>query len=243
MLEHQDAVADRQGQGPAASPLAEYDHHDRRPHGEEALQVVGDRPRLAAFLRFDARVCSRRVDDRENGQVELLGQAHHPERLPEPLGTGHAEIPLQAIARPAALLVPDDDEAPPADAREPGDHGRVVAEEPVAVQLPELVADHLEQPPRRRPKGMPGEQDVLPGREVAVHLALEGEEAVSQPAKLPGAVLVPVTLEVGDPALELLEGPFEIEIFSMLPGHLVSRPQNQSNQKISTVRATPFSGM
>src|SRR5438270_220746 len=71
-----------------------------------------------------------------------------------------------------------------AEAGEAGADRPVVAERPVAVQLDELVADHVDVVERLRPLLVPREQDRLPGREVAVEPALLGQQLAPQPADL-----------------------------------------------------------
>ena len=63
-LVHQDAIANRQAQRPAAATLAVDGDDDRRVERRHLAQVVGNRFRDAPLFRFHARVRRRRVDER-----------------------------------------------------------------------------------------------------------------------------------------------------------------------------------
>src|SRR5262249_15080413 len=60
----------------------------------------------------------------------------------------------------------------------------VVADGPVAVQLHKLIEDQLDVIERLRPVQVPGYFDGLPGREIAIDLALEIDEFPANAADL-----------------------------------------------------------
>src|SRR5439155_1634007 len=80
-------------------------------------------------------VGARGVHQRDHGGAELLGEVHETQRLAVALGMGHPEIAPQVLLRVTTLLVPDDHDTDAVEPRPPRDHRRVVAEQPVAVQL------------------------------------------------------------------------------------------------------------
>ena len=77
------------------------------------------------------------------GAAVARGQLHHALRLPVPLRVSHAEVAELLLLGAAALLVTHHAYALSVEAREAGDHGGVVAEDPVAVQLEHVVEDAL----------------------------------------------------------------------------------------------------
>jgi hypothetical protein len=97
--------------------------------------LYGDGLGLAAFLGADAGVGAGRVDQRDDGQAELLGQLHLRHRLAVALRVGAAEVAGDLLLGVFALVVGDDEALVRADAAEAGDDGGVVAEAPVAVQF------------------------------------------------------------------------------------------------------------
>ena len=73
------------------------------------------------------------------GSAKPLGELHHPHRLAVALGMGHPEVAPDVLVGVGALLLADDDDTPVADPGEARHDRLVVAEEPVAMQLDELV--------------------------------------------------------------------------------------------------------
>src|SRR5207244_9646107 len=157
VFEHEDTVAHPDRERTAAAPLARDDGDDRRAERRHRTQVPRDRLRLTPLLGADARVRAGRVDEGKDRLAELLGELHEPERLAVTLGVGHAEVARDLLARVTPLLVADDDEAEPLEAREAADDGRVVAVEPVAVELDEVLEEELDEVARVGAPGVPGE--------------------------------------------------------------------------------------
>ena len=63
---------------------------------------------LAVLLRGDARVGTRRVDERDDREAVPVGQLHRAHGLPVPLRVGHAEVAVRPLADVPTLLVADD---------------------------------------------------------------------------------------------------------------------------------------
>ena len=95
---------------PSAPPL---------PPSPMTTQTIGVRSRLissrlhgdglghAALLGADARIRARRVDERHDGQVELLGQLHRPQGLAVAFRVGAAEVAGDLFLGVAALVLAD----------------------------------------------------------------------------------------------------------------------------------------
>src|SRR5437660_461677 len=178
VLEHEDAVAHSDRERAAASPLARDDGDDRRAEPGHLAQVPRDRLRLAALLGPDARVGAGRVDQGEDRLAELLGEPQEAERLAVSLGVGHAEVPRDLLARVTALLVTDDDDPLPVEACEAADDRGVVAVEPVAVELDEVLEEEPDEVTRVGALGVAGELRSLPGRQTGVGLPARPQELV-----------------------------------------------------------------
>ena len=98
---------------------------------------------------------ARDIDERDDRQPDALGELHDAHRLAVALGVRHAEVAPDVLVGVGALLLADDDDPPAADARETRDDRRVVAEQPVAVQLEELVGHGIDELERPRPAQAP----------------------------------------------------------------------------------------
>ncbi len=120
-----------------------------------------------------------RVDERDDRQVELVGERHHPHGLAVALGPGHAEVAVGALGRVAALLVADDRHRAAVAAPDARDDRRVVAVEAVAVQLLEVRPEARDVVERVGAVLVAGELDRLPDRRAGLGLAREpvGEAA------------------------------------------------------------------
>src|SRR4030095_2397897 len=169
----------------AAAALAGHDREDRRLERGHLPEVAGDRFGLPALLGAEPRIGAGRVDERDDGLAELLGHVHQPQRLAVPLGVRHPEVPGDLLARVAALLMTDDDEPLLLEARETADTRSVVAEEPIAVELDEIVEQELDEVARVGPLGVAGQLRALPGRQARVGPLAQPR----QPLLAPGGLL------------------------------------------------------
>ncbi len=79
-----------------------------------------------------------------------------------------AEIALQVFLGVTPFLMADDHGAVPPNLRETAGHGRVVAMQPIAVQLDEAGEGELDVILRKRARRMPRDLHPLPRREILV---------------------------------------------------------------------------
>ena len=83
MLGGDGAVRGQEGQRPAAGSLSEQHGHRGGVEPDEVVQGAGDLAGQAAFLGLLGQGRAGGVDDGEQRQPELLGQAHAAPGLPE----------------------------------------------------------------------------------------------------------------------------------------------------------------
>src|SRR5690606_570478 len=86
VVEHEHAVGDGEGDRSFGVPFAD----DDRDGGHRDIQHRGgagsDRGPLAIELAIEAGVCARRVDERDDGELELFGELERTNRLAEAAG-------------------------------------------------------------------------------------------------------------------------------------------------------------
>jgi hypothetical protein len=177
VLEHQDAIRDGDGERAATAALADDRGDDRHPQAGHLEQVRGDRERLAALLRRQRGVRARRVDEGDHRQAELLGLLHQAQRLAVPLRAGHPEAAVGVLLRVAPLLVADHHHRAAGEPGRAAHQGRVLGEEPVAVQLDELLEQRADVVEGVRALGVARELDPIPGRELRPGRAVGRREA------------------------------------------------------------------
>ena len=105
---------------------------------------------------------ARDVDEGDDRQPEPLGELHHPHRLAVALRVGHPEVAPDVLLGVGALLLADDDDPPAVEPGEAGDDRGVVAEQPVAVELDEVVGHRRDELERARPVQVAGQLDPRP---------------------------------------------------------------------------------
>ncbi len=81
---------------------------------------------------------ARRINESENGPAKFRGQLHDAQRLAIAFGLGLPEILRHALLGVAALLLADQHDGTPVEARETRHHRRIVAIRAVAVQFVEI---------------------------------------------------------------------------------------------------------
>ncbi len=212
MLHHQDAVADPDPESAARTALADDEDEDRGLELEHLEDVLGDRRGLAALLGADPRVGARRVDQADDRDLELRREAHLAQRLAVSLGVRTAEVERHALLRRATLPVPDEQEPPLPDPREPGQDCLVVAEHLVAVELDEVVQDLLDVVGDDGSVRVARDVDPLPGRQVRVDPLDLGREALLERVDLAGEIEVRALvdlLELGQLGLDLADRALE----------------------------------
>jgi len=89
--------ADCDGKRAAGAAFADDRHDDRYAQAGHLVQVAPDGLGLAAFLGADAGIRTRRIDEREQGQAEFLGELHEPQRLAVTLRPWHAEVAMDSF--------------------------------------------------------------------------------------------------------------------------------------------------
>ncbi len=144
VLQRQDDVAHGDRERTAGAALAGDDRHDRRPEPGHEADRPGDRLGDAPLLGLGAGMRAGHVDERHDRQARSLRELHDAHRLAVALGVRHAEVAPDVLLRVGSLLLSDHDDPPAVDRREPGHDRLVVAEQPVAVELDDLLG-HLRQ--------------------------------------------------------------------------------------------------
>jgi hypothetical protein len=109
---------------------------------------------------------ARRVNQRDDGQAELVRQPHQAQRLAITFGMRGAEIAQNVFLRVAALLRADDHDAVFAQFGKTADHRAVLGKKPVAVQFLKIRKRTVDIIQRVWPFGMARQLDALPGGEV-----------------------------------------------------------------------------
>ena len=124
---------------------------------------------MPPFLRVDARVGARRVDQAEDGQLEALGQLHQTQGLAVALRARHAEVAVDFFLGVAALLMADDHDGQAIQLRQTAHDGRIVGKGAVAMQFMEIGQHQFDVVQRVDTLGMTGELGNLPGAEIREH--------------------------------------------------------------------------
>ena len=104
------------------------------------------------------------VHEGDDRQPEALAQLHDPHRLAVALRVRHPEVAPDVLVGIGALLLADDDHPAAIEPGQPGDHRRVVTEQPVAVELDEVVGHGRHELERPRPLEVARELDPRPDR-------------------------------------------------------------------------------
>src|SRR3984885_5134048 len=141
-LQHDQPVADADGESTSRSALADDQAQHRRRKVGHLKQVSRDRLALATLLRADAGISARRIDQRDDRNAESLRHLHQPQCLAIALGFGHAVIAPHSLLGVAALLVADQHHRYALDPRQSADDGQVVAVHAVAVQFVPVGENH-----------------------------------------------------------------------------------------------------
>ena len=108
------------------------------PSAEAGFGRAGDRLGLAALLGIDAGIGAGGVDERDDRQLEAVGEFHEPHRLAVALRPRHAEIVPEPALGVGALFLAEDADRLAAEAAEAADDRLVVAEFAVAGERREL---------------------------------------------------------------------------------------------------------
>ena len=186
------------------------------PTAEAAIGGAGDGLGLAPLLGADAGIGAGRIDEAHHGKLEAVGHLHQPHRLAVAFGPRHAEIVLDAAFGVGALLMADQHHRAAGQAADAADDGLVLAEIAVAGERGEVLDQRIDVMPEMRALGMAGDLRLLPRRQLGIgflqgfaRLGLElGEFLFDRDRALLGGE----RFQLGDLALQLGDGLFEIEI-------------------------------
>ena len=224
VLQHGHAITHADAKRATAAALADHGADDRRAQAAHLAQVHGDGLGLAALLAVEARVGTRRVDERDDGQAELLGQLHLQHGLAITLGIGAAKAALDALLGGAALVMAHHQTLHASDAREAGDDTGIVAVASVAVQLAPVAADHADVVERLRALRMARHAHGLPRGQVGVGLGEQAVARVLQRGDLVGELdRVGLLLQGVDLPLDLGDRLLEVQGDKRWGGHEVNR--------------------
>src|SRR4029079_2401165 len=128
---------------------------------------------LAALFGVDAGVGTGRVDEREEGQGEFLGELHEAQRLAVAVRARHPEVAVDLLLGVAPLLLADHHARLAVEAGETADDRRIVGVCAIAVQLAELGEHAVDVIARVRTLRMPRDLRDLPRTELAVDVLRE----------------------------------------------------------------------
>ncbi len=134
-MQHQDGVADRDRERTTRTAFTNDDADHRHTQGGQLEQVAANCLRLAALLSTHAGVGTRRVDEGDNGEAELLCGLHQAQGLPIPLGAGHAEVAVDLVAGVPTLLVAYNQHGLAIKPGKATDDRRIVGKRAITVQL------------------------------------------------------------------------------------------------------------
>ncbi|KAF4516425.1 hypothetical protein B566_EDAN003171 [Ephemera danica] len=168
ILEHLHDVADSNGQRPSGTALADDGDDDRHLELGHDVEVAADGLGLATLLGTDSGIGARRVDEGHHRQTKLFGQLHQAQGLPVAFGTRHAEVAKNFLLGITTLLVPDNHDRVPIEARQAANDGMVVGEGAVAMEFFEVAEQQGEIVERVRTLRVAGDLGYLPGRQLRV---------------------------------------------------------------------------
>ena len=170
VFQNQHAVGHADAERAAGTAFADDGGDDGHFEQRHFPEIHGDGLGDVAFLRANARIRARRVNERDDGQAEFVCQPHQAERLAIAFGMGAAEIAQDVLLGVTALLRADDHDAVLAESGKAAHHGAVLGKQAVAVQFLK-IGERLSQVIQRvGTLGMAGQLHALPGVEVRENL-------------------------------------------------------------------------
>src|SRR5918997_5464415 len=237
VLEHPDVVCGAHGECTSRTALAD----DGRDHGHrypgQRHEIGGDRPGLSPFLRTSSGKCAGRVDEHYYRQPEPGGEIVEALYLAVALGVGHPEVALHAAVDVRSFVVANEDDVMIPDPGQSASHGGVVAEEPVAGELVEIVGEGVAVGPEVRTLGVAGHLHALVGGEVGVDASTGRIEGLFEARDLPPQLLAGAgePPELSDSLLEVLDRALEVENHGRNPN---SRSRSPFKLRRCTMRST-----
>src|SRR5215203_4045258 len=150
---------------------------------------------------------------------------------------GHAEVALDPAIDVRSFVVTKEDDIVVPDPGEPASHGRVVAEEPVAGELVEIVGQGVAVSPEVRTLGVAGHLDALVRGEVGVDAPSGRVECLFEAGDLPPQLRARAgePPELRDALLEVLDRALEVEDHGRNPN---SRSRSPFKLGRCTMRST-----
>src|SRR5205814_3861852 len=127
----------------------------------------------AALLGLHAWACAGGIYKGDDREAESSGVLHQPLGLAVALRLGHPEVARDVLFGRAALLLAYDHDRLPLKGGKPPDDGRIVPEEPVAMQLHKIGAEPLDVIERMRAVGVARYLHALPGKYLGLRRFLD----------------------------------------------------------------------
>ncbi len=134
------------------------------------LGRAGDRLGLAAFLGALAGIGAGRIDEGDHRQVEAVRHLHQPHGLAIALGTGHAEIALDAAAGIVALFMADHHDRAILEPREATQNRLVLGEFAIPGKRRVFLKQRFDIVAAMRAVRMPRHLAFAPGRQLLVEI-------------------------------------------------------------------------
>src|SRR5690606_20492381 len=172
----------------SGTAFADHDRNGRYLQRKAGRGRTGNGFRLAAFLGADSRIGAGRVNKRDDGNREAVGQLHQPYGLAITFRPDGAEIVLEPACRVGSLLLADDRDRLAVEACKAADDRLVVAKLAVAGQRCEVGEQSLDVVEAMGPVRMARDLHLLPWRQGLVDVAKRIARALFQSCDLVGDI-------------------------------------------------------
>src|SRR5215813_3129482 len=168
-----DAIPYGNGKRSAGTAFSRNRHNDWNGQPCHFPQVPGYCFSLPALFRINARICARRIDERQNRARKFRGQLHDTKCLPVAFRLRLAKIPEHSLFCVAPFLVADHGNRASVELSESRDDCLVVPIASVTVQLDKVGEQELGKVLQIRTLLMAGNLSSLPRAEMRVEFATE----------------------------------------------------------------------
>ena len=138
ILQHEDTIGDAERKRSAAASFADNHGNNGYRQARHFAKVDRDGFGLAPLFGIKARVGAGRVQQADNGALELAGQMHHAHGFAIAFGLGHAEVAVHFLLGVAAFFLADAHHGFAIEKPHAANDGRVVAKMPVAMDFAEI---------------------------------------------------------------------------------------------------------
>ena len=156
MLRGYHPVGRQQSKGAATGALAHHDRQRRSLQHHHVGETAGDLTGQPALLSLDRERRARGVDDRHQGEVELVGQMHAASRLAQRPRAQRAEERL------TSPVLSEQDARRPAEPRQREQQSRIGLALSGAVERDDVGRGVPQQPPHAWPSGIAGARHRVP---------------------------------------------------------------------------------